>query len=775
MLGSCTTHEVLGGANSMLKRHRHLRSVAVLTAALVGSLLAPLTPIAPAVEAQAITGSDFNAGYIISDENFYNGSAMSEAEIQRFLETTVGTCQNSNCLAVYRTDTPTRTWSFGTCSTYAGGSGESAARIIFKVQQACGISAKVILVTLQKEQTLLTNRAPTDGIMRKAMGYGCPDTAVCDSTYYGFFNQVFAAGRQLTWYGNPQGSFTSIRVGQVNSIQYHPNSGCGTKGVLVRNRATAALYYYTPYTPNAAALANLGGTGDACSAYGNRNFWVFYNNWFGPTAGPDGRAMIAAEYAAQGGSGGALGAPTSEVLVISQNGGGLGQAFQYGSIYWSPGTGALTVYESPLRQYYFRLGGAAGAIGWPVLNQQSISANGGGIAQLFTGGSLYASASGAYLVNGQLRNGYFTQNGAGGPLGWPRADASCGLANGACVQRFQSGSVYWSPSGGAHALYGSIDAAYTAAGDVSSNWGVPVSGVLRIESNGGGIAAAFSAASVYAAGGGAAYAVEGAIRQLYFENAGAAGRLGFPTGSRTCGLPGGECSQSFQYGSIIVTSSGVPRIASPEIEAAHLRNGGTSGVLGTVAGPLTYYPYGGGGLAQAFSGGSVYFKPALGAYAVSGVFRSAYFATGGAAGAFGWPRTDAVCGVPGGSCNQVFEGATVYWTAATGAYGVGGAMLTAYGADGGAGGNWGWPISPTLAIGAAGTAQVFTKGSAYAIRGGPAYFVSGAIRDAYFRTGGATGRFGFPTSAAQCTQGACVQTFQGGTLRSDSSGAVTEG
>ena len=36
-----------------------------------------------------------------------------------------------------------------------------------------------------------------------------------------------------------------------------------------------------PYRPNAAALANLYGTGDACSAYGNRNFWRYFNDWFG--------------------------------------------------------------------------------------------------------------------------------------------------------------------------------------------------------------------------------------------------------------------------------------------------------------------------------------------------------------------------------------------------------------------------------------------------------------------------------------------------------------
>jgi uncharacterized protein Veg len=43
------------------------------------------------------------------------------------------------------------------------------------------------------------------------------------------------------------------------------------------------LYKYTPYTPNAAALNNLYGLGDNCSAYGNRNFWRYFTDWFGST------------------------------------------------------------------------------------------------------------------------------------------------------------------------------------------------------------------------------------------------------------------------------------------------------------------------------------------------------------------------------------------------------------------------------------------------------------------------------------------------------------
>ncbi len=252
-----------------------------LAVALVSSFLVLAAPAAP--PAQAVSGSDFRPGNIISDANFYTQNAMSEAGIQSFLDAKIGSCNNSLCLNVLRVDTPTTTLSFGTCSTYVGAANESAARLIYKVQQACSISAKVILVTLQKEQGLVTSKAPTAAILRKALGQGCPDTAQCDSAYYGFFIQVFSGARQLAWYGNSEGSHTSIKVGQQNAVRLHPNAGCGSSNVLIENRATASLYYYTPYQPNAAALNNLGGSGDACSSYGNRNFWVYYNNWFGST------------------------------------------------------------------------------------------------------------------------------------------------------------------------------------------------------------------------------------------------------------------------------------------------------------------------------------------------------------------------------------------------------------------------------------------------------------------------------------------------------------
>lgn len=242
--------------------------------------------------AKALDGSQFNAGYIIDDSKFYDSNAMSQSAIQSFLEAQEqGSCSNSLCLKqlTYTTSSRSRLVSDTTgnvrCEAYAGAANETAAAIIFKVQRACGISAKVILVTLQKEQGLITKLAPSQAAMDRAMGYACPDTAPCAATSLGFGNQIYMGALQLKTY---KASKFSNQPGTW-AIRYSPTTSCGTRTVTVVNYGTAALYDYTPYTPNTKALANLNGTGDSCSSYGNRNFWVYYNNWFGnPTGGVSG-------------------------------------------------------------------------------------------------------------------------------------------------------------------------------------------------------------------------------------------------------------------------------------------------------------------------------------------------------------------------------------------------------------------------------------------------------------------------------------------------------
>jgi hypothetical protein len=72
-------------------------------------------------------------------------------------------------------------------------------------------------------------------------------------------------------------------------VRWHPDASCGSGAVHIANNATAALYYYTPYQPNGASLAaGYGASNDRCAAYGNRNFYNYYTDWFGSTGGGTG-------------------------------------------------------------------------------------------------------------------------------------------------------------------------------------------------------------------------------------------------------------------------------------------------------------------------------------------------------------------------------------------------------------------------------------------------------------------------------------------------------
>lgn len=233
----------------------------------------------------ALSGSQFKAGRIIDDPVFFNGSAMSADQVQAFLNSKLPTCASGyTCLNKYSQSTPSRSAESGLCGSIDAHSIRSAANIINDVAKACGVSQKSLIVLLQKEQGLVTDTTPSSTQYKKATGYGCPDTAPCDSQYYGFFNQVYMAARQFKKYVRDADNY-NFKSGITTNIQYHPNTACKTKGVYIENNATAALYNYTPYTPNKAALDNLYGTGNSCSSYGNRNFWRYYNDWFGATIG----------------------------------------------------------------------------------------------------------------------------------------------------------------------------------------------------------------------------------------------------------------------------------------------------------------------------------------------------------------------------------------------------------------------------------------------------------------------------------------------------------
>lgn len=263
---------------------RAVRGIFFLSFVAVVSVLAAaiITP------QRALASSSWNAGRIIDDVVFTNANTMNIQDIQNFLNSKVPTCDTWGTQIYSGSQTRAQ---YGasrgnpapfTCLKDYSENSKSAARIIYEAGQDYQINPQVLMVLLQKEQGLITDDWPFAVQYRTATGYGCPDTAPCESEYYGFTNQVRWAARMFrSIMDNNPNWYTPYVLGD-NYIQYNPNASCGGSTVTIQNRATQALYNYTPYQPNPGALAAGYGTAP-CGAYGNRNFWLYFNDWFGST------------------------------------------------------------------------------------------------------------------------------------------------------------------------------------------------------------------------------------------------------------------------------------------------------------------------------------------------------------------------------------------------------------------------------------------------------------------------------------------------------------
>lgn len=292
----------------------------VITTLLIGIILNS--------KAHALSSSQFNPGNLIDDAIFNNYSSMSTQEIQAFLNSKVPDCDTNGQKQYYSSGMTRAQWAQASgkpqppyiclkdysqtipavtnggsdlCKKSISSGTKSAAQIIKDAAVACEINPQVLIVMLQKEQSLVTDDWPWPSQYDKAMGYACPDSgpnnsANCDSAYFGFFNQVYNAAKAFRRYESNPDSY-NYKANRNNYILYNPNTACGGSSVYIENQATANLYIYTPYQPNTAALNNLYGTGDGCSAYGNRNFWRMFNDWFGSTHGSVHAWDIVSQYA----------------------------------------------------------------------------------------------------------------------------------------------------------------------------------------------------------------------------------------------------------------------------------------------------------------------------------------------------------------------------------------------------------------------------------------------------------------------------------------------
>jgi len=223
---------------------------------LVWLLLAALTcamfPLNASAQSQV---AGFNPSNLIDNGSFIATDAMSASSIQRFLSNQ------------------------GSCLKDFSEGGRSAAQIIYDAAHGHGdasgsingitintstgtINPMIILVTLQKEQSLISDSGRCVWeVMRKSMGYGCPDSGGCSAKYAGFTKQVEWGAWQLRYnYERSSGhGFGDYQVGQSFCFDDWNGTHCGSFG----NKATAALYRYTPHVYN-----------------GNYNFWNLYHNTY---------------------------------------------------------------------------------------------------------------------------------------------------------------------------------------------------------------------------------------------------------------------------------------------------------------------------------------------------------------------------------------------------------------------------------------------------------------------------------------------------------------
>lgn len=244
----------------------------LLTRLLVSLLILGGLGLPALSRAQLTVDPNFNPNHIIDDSDMLAYNAMNLSDIQIFLE------NHHSYLATYVTTSTTgvlesaaqiiydATHNNYDCDGVTLSASPTAAERAAKCQHITTVNPRVILVLLQKEESLIDDADPPQSHLDWATGYGCPDGWVCNPYYKGFAKQVNSAALQFLAYMTNPGGYSYL-PGQTytisNTLQPYCTTANQTMQVTPQNQATAALYNYTPHVFN-----------------GNYNFYLFWNRYF---------------------------------------------------------------------------------------------------------------------------------------------------------------------------------------------------------------------------------------------------------------------------------------------------------------------------------------------------------------------------------------------------------------------------------------------------------------------------------------------------------------
>lgn len=175
-----------------------------------------------------------------------------------------------------------------------------------------------------------------------------------------------------------------------------------------------------------------------------------------------------------------------------------------------------------------------------------------GCAQRFERGSIYwTPGTGAREIRGAIRDVWGANGWERGLSGYPTSGEFCSLRENGCGQRFQNGNIYFHPMLGTYRVFGAILDGWSRVGWETSVIGYPAAGEacgLRE----GGCFQRFANGFMYWSPASGSHAVTGRIFDHWAAHGWEAGRYGYPTSNESCRTEGGVriCDQNYQRGRI---------------------------------------------------------------------------------------------------------------------------------------------------------------------------------------------------------------------------------
>ncbi len=155
-----------------------------------------------------------------------------------------------------------------------------------------------------------------------------------------------------------------------------------------------------------------------------------------------------------------------------------------GTGFWRAGTtcpGGSGVVVGAIEAKYRQLGGCDSLLGRPITNEMT-PPDGVGRYSVFERGSIYWTPStGAHEVHGLIRDKWRDVGWEVGILGYPISDEIRTPDGVGRFNVFQRGSIYWTPSTGAHEVLGRIRDKYKDLGWEAGVLGYPVSGEYAVD------------------------------------------------------------------------------------------------------------------------------------------------------------------------------------------------------------------------------------------------------------------------------------------------------